>query len=177
VTKNFVEEIATPRLALLAITLASVEAERASLDALAKAVRAWVPATWPPEHWKPAVPAFLRQPFAADPADVGWHRYIALREEDGKRTLIGTVGGLRRAERPGECEIGYSVVEEYRERGYATEAAQAMMRWALGREGVVEITAQTFPDLPKSIRVMEKCGLAYTGPGYEEGTVLYRRPR
>ena len=93
------------------------------------------------------------------------------------RTLIGTVGGFRRAERPEECEIGYSVLAEYRERGYATEAAQAFVHWALGHAGIEVIAAQTFPNLPKSIRVMEKCGLALVGPGYEEGTILYRRTR
>jgi RimJ/RimL family protein N-acetyltransferase len=80
-------------------------------------------------------------------------------------------------EKPGECEIGYSVIAEYRERGYATEAAQAFVRWALSHASIVDIEAQTFPSLPASIRVMEKCGMTFVGAGYEEGTVLYRRPR
>ena len=176
-TFDFVEEIATPRLALIAITPGSIEAEAAGLDELAKAVSARVPETWPPEHWEPQVLEFLRHRFAADPSDVGWHRYIALREDAGTRTLIGTVGGFRRPENPGECEIGYSVIARYRERGYATEAAQAFVRWALSHTSIVDIVAQTFPNLPASIRVMEKCGMTFVGPGYEEGTILYRKLR
>jgi [ribosomal protein S5]-alanine N-acetyltransferase len=174
-TFDLVEDIATPRLALIAITTSSIEAEAAG--ELAKAVRARVPKTWPPEHWDPQVLRFLLDRFASDPADVGWHRYIALREAGGRRTLIGTVGGFRRAEKPAECEIGYSVIAEYRERGYATEAAQAFVRWALSHASIEDIVAQTFPSLPASIRVMEQCGMKFVGPGFEEGTVLYRRPR
>jgi RimJ/RimL family protein N-acetyltransferase len=69
------------------------------------------------------------------------------------------------------------VIAAYREQGYATEAAQAFVGWALSHAGVEEIVAQTFPSLPASIRVMEKCGMAFVGPGYEEGTILYRRVR
>ena len=164
-TFDFVEDIATPRLALIAITPGSVEAEAAGMGELAKAVRARVPETWPPENWEPHVLGFLRDRFASDPSDVGWHRYIALREDGGTRTLIGTVGGFRRAENPGECEIGYSVLAEYRGRGYATEAAQAFVRWALSHASIVDIVAQTFPSLPGSIRVMEKCGMMFVGAG------------
>ena len=176
-TFDFVEEIATPRLALIAITPCSIEAEAAGAGQLAQAVSALVPETWPPEHWEPQVLQFLRDRFAADLSDVGWHRYIALREDGGTRTLIGTVGGFRRAENPGECEIGYSVLAEYQQHGYATEAAQAFVRWALSHASVVDIVAQTFPNLPASIRVMEKCGMTFVGSGYEEGTILYRRLR
>jgi [ribosomal protein S5]-alanine N-acetyltransferase len=176
-TFDLVEDIATPRLALIAVTTDSIEAEAAGVGELAKAVRARVPETWPPEHWDRKVLEFLRDRFAADASDVGWHRYIALREDGGTRTLIGTVGGFRRPEKPGECEIGYSVVVGYRELGYATEAAQAFVRWALSHASIEDIVAQTFPSLPASIRVMEKCGMTFVGAGYEEGTVLYRRAR
>ena len=176
-TFDLVEDIATPRLALIAITTLSIGAEAAGVGKLAKAVRARVPETWPPEHWDPQVLQFLRDRFASDPGDVGWHRYIALREVDGMRTLIGTVGGFRRAEKAGECEIGYSVLAEYRELGYASEAAQAFVRWALSHASIEDIVAQTFPNLPASVRVMEKCGMMFAGSGYEEGTILYRRPR
>ena len=176
-TLEFVDDITTPRLALIAITPCSVEAEAAGIGEFAKAVGARVPEAWPPEHWEPHVLTFLRDRFASDPAEIGWHRYIALREDGAARTLIGTVGGLRRAEKSGECEIGYSVIAAYRERGYATEAAQAFVGWALSHADVEDIVAQTFPSLPASIRVMEKCGMAFVGPGYEEETILYRRVR
>lgn len=176
-TFDLVEDIETPRLALIAITIGSVDSEEAGRGEFASAVRARVPETWPPEHWERQVLQFLRDRFASDPEDVGWHRYIAVREDGGARTLIGTVGGFRRATKPDECEVGYSVLAEYRELGYATEAAQAFIRWALSHASIEDIVAQTFPNLPASIRVMEKCGMTFVGAGYEEGTILYRRVR
>lgn len=176
-TSELIRDILTPRLALIAITPGSVEAEAAGFGELAKAVVARVPECWPPENWEPHVLQFLRDRFAADPTEVGWQRYIALLEEGGARTLIGTAGGFRRAEKPGECEIGYSVLADYQQRGFATEAAQAFIGWALSHADIEEIVAQTFPSLPRSIRVMEKCGMVFEGPGYQEGTVLYRRVR
>jgi ribosomal-protein-alanine N-acetyltransferase len=164
-------------LALIAITPGSVEAEAAGFGELAKAVGARVPECWPPENWEPHVLQFLRDRFADDPTEVGWQRYIALLEEEGARTLIGTAGGFRRAERPGECEIGYSVLPEFQGRGYATEAARAFVAWVFAHADIETITAQTFPELTASIRVMEKCGMSFAGAGYEERAILYRLRR
>jgi ribosomal-protein-alanine N-acetyltransferase len=173
------KDILTRRLALIAITPDSVRSEQANDRQLEMITSACVPATWPPEHWEPHVFDLLLERFAADPGDVGWHRYIALRHEDGsgRRTLIGTLGAFRRAEKPDECEIGYSVLAEHHRQGYATEGAQALIDWAFSHAFIQTITAQTFPTLPASIRVMEKCGMRFVGPGYEEGTVLYQRCR
>jgi RimJ/RimL family protein N-acetyltransferase len=45
------------------------------------------------------------------------------------------------------------------------------------RESVQTFTAQTYPHLVASVRVLEKCGFALAGAGDEEGTVRYRRLR
>ena len=117
----------------------------------------------------------LRNRFAADPSELGWHRYIALGVGEGECTLIGTLGGFRHSAKPHECEIGYSVLPEFQGHGYATEAALALIAWIRDQPRITAITAQTYPSLPKSIRVMEKCGLTFVGPGDEEGTIRYRR--
>jgi RimJ/RimL family protein N-acetyltransferase len=39
------------------------------------------------------------------------------------------------------------------------------------------VSAQTYPSLPESIKVMERCGMTYVGPGEDEGTVRYQRRR
>jgi [ribosomal protein S5]-alanine N-acetyltransferase len=171
-----VSDILTARLALIAITPEALQSEQLADGRLGSITSAAVPAEWPPEHWEPHVFELLLTRFAADSTEVGWHRYIALRH-DGSRTLIGTMGGFRKAETPEECEVGYSVVPEFQGNGYATEATQAMMEWALAHPYLRAISAQTFPSLPKSIRVMEKCGMEFAGAGDEEGTVRYRLRR
>jgi RimJ/RimL family protein N-acetyltransferase len=96
---------------------------------------------------------------------------------DKSRTLIGTLGGFRKAQRPEECEVGYSVLKNYQGKGFATEGTKALIDWTLVRSSLKMISAQTLPSLPKSIRVMEKCGMKYVGAGDEEGTVRYQWQR
>ena len=91
--------------------------------------------------------------------------------------LIGTLGGFRRTERPGECEVGYSVLPEFQGQGYATEGMERFLAWAFSHAELRTVVAQTLPSLPASRRVMEKLGMTYEGPGFEEGSVLYRVER
>ncbi len=172
-----VADIATPRLALIAVTPDCMRAEQAAEGGLGGITRARVPSEWPPEHWEPHVWELLLNRFAADCTEVGWHRYIALLHDERDRTLIGTLGGFRSPEKPAECEVGYSVLPEFQGKGYATEGVKGLIKWALEHPEIKIITAQTFPSLPKSIRVMEKCGLTWIGDGDEEGTVRYRWAR
>jgi RimJ/RimL family protein N-acetyltransferase len=151
--------------------------EQLADERLGSIVGATVPAEWPPEHWEPHVFELLLKRFAADPSEIGWHRYVALRHNDGSRRMIGTMGGFRKVETPEECEVGYSILSEFQGKGYAKEATKAMMEWVLAHPYLRAISAQTFPSLPKSIRVMEKCGLRYAGAGDDEGTVRYRWDR
>ena len=94
---------------------------------------------------------------------------MALRDEDGGRTVIGTVGGFRRAEWRSECEVGYSVLGKYQGKGYATEALRGLMHWVWEDETVASVCAQTFPSLAGSVRVMEKCGMRFVGDGRFRG--------
>ena len=55
-------------------------------------------------------------------------------------------------------EIGYGMIEAFWGRGYATESAGAMCRWALAQPGV-----------SASIRVLAKLGFQPTGTLGEEG--------
>jgi RimJ/RimL family protein N-acetyltransferase len=90
-------------------------------------------------------------------------------------TLSGAVGGFPKPQ--GDAEIGYSTLPGFQRKGYGTEAAQALVDWLLRQETVRSVSAQTFPSLPESIKVMERCGMTFVGPGDDEGTVRYRRMR
>ena len=69
----------------------------------------------------------------------------------------------------GIAEIGYGITEEYQNRGFATEAVDATVKWALKQSGVTRIEAETEPDNKASRRVLEKCGFIPTGTIGEEG--------
>ena len=93
---------------------------------------------------------------------------------DGRRTLIGTVGAFTKADRPSECEIGYGILAPYEGRGFATEAARALIEYVRADERIESVIAHTFPSLSGSMRVMEKCGMVFDGDGDEAGTIRYR---
>ena len=172
--KYCVPDISTCRLDLVAITPRTVYSEQAGDGQLGELTRASLAAEWPPEQWEPHVFEWLLKRFAEQPDQVGFDRYIALRDEVGARRLIGTLGGHMRSDANGDCEIGYGVLPEFQRKGYATEASQALIGWLRTRPGVRSISAQTFPYLPASIRVMEKCGMQFVEAGDEEGALRYR---
>ncbi|MFY7745358.1 MAG: GNAT family N-acetyltransferase [Erythrobacter sp.] len=77
----------------------------------------------------------------------------------------GVIGSAGMGEHEGEPELGYWIAREHWGRGYATEAAGAVLRIArtLGHRRVV---AGHFTDNPASGRVLRKLGFIPTGrPG------------
>jgi RimJ/RimL family protein N-acetyltransferase len=94
-------------------------------------------------------------------------------QPDGTRTLIGCLGAFAKDPLT-TCEIGYSILSSFEGRGYATEGAQALIHHLRSDTRLTSIIAHTFPSLPGSIRVMEKCGLVFDGDGEEAGTIRYR---
>ncbi len=65
-------------------------------------------------------------------------------------------------------EIGYGMLEKYTGKGYATEAAKALIEWAFTQEGVYFVEAETAPDNLASKRILEKLAFQPDGMG-EEG--------
>jgi RimJ/RimL family protein N-acetyltransferase len=61
------------------------------------------------------------------------------------------------------AEIGYTFHPDHWGRGYATEAAQAIVRYLFDEVGVTRIESSAHPDNPPSLRVMEACGMLYEG--------------
>jgi RimJ/RimL family protein N-acetyltransferase len=163
-------DILTPRLRLVAIAPALLRVEGPELEA---SVGAEIPAAWPPEHWEPHVYDFLEELYGRAPYAIAWTRYVVTRA--APPMLIGTLGGFPRTET--EAEVGYSILPPWQRQGLATEGLLAVMEEIRRREEVQTFTAQTFPHLLASVRVLEKCGFALTGQGDEVGTMRYRRKR
>ena len=69
----------------------------------------------------------------------------------------------------GSVEIGYGISEEFQGKGFAAEAVDAAVNWALGQPDVKCVEAETEPDNRASQRVLEKCGFIPTGVIGEEG--------
>lgn len=104
---------------------------------------------------------FLLDSHIASYARHGYGHYLVEHKDTGES--MGTCGLINRTF-IGEIDIGFAYLPAYWSRGYATEAAQAVMdhaRRVLGIEGIVAVVA---PHNRDSIRVLEKLGLHLAGP-------------
>jgi RimJ/RimL family protein N-acetyltransferase len=85
----------------------------------------------------------------------------------------------------GSAEIGYWIGKPWWGRGFATEAAQALVRHCFATVGIERLTCCHFVDNPASARVIRKLGFRLVGPctawcearGADVETLLYERRR
>jgi len=85
------------------------------------------------------------------------HGLLAIVERDSRRFLGRT--GLRYWPEFGETEIGWALHPEHWGRGYATEAASAVLGWAFRAFDLEYLTAMIRPDNLRSSRVAEQLGM------------------
>jgi RimJ/RimL family protein N-acetyltransferase len=160
------DSIHSPRLELVAMSPAFLSASlRDDLDAASRIIDFSVPPEWLETKWLMELRlAKLR----ANPALEPWLlRAIGLRET---RTMIGFIGfhTLPGAEyldpyAPGSVEFGYTVFPAYRKQGYASEAAQALMDWAVREHGVKRFVVSISPTNEPSLRLARKFGFRKVG--------------
>jgi RimJ/RimL family protein N-acetyltransferase len=159
--------IEADRLTLIPATVELARAELADRTAFAHLLDAVVPVNWPPESAADALPLFLSWLEAA-PDRVGWFGWHAVTRDAGPPVLVGG-GGFLGPPQDGVVQIGYSMLPEFQRRGYATEMATALVRWAFGQPGVDVIVAETEWANPASVRVLEKVGFTPAGVAAEPG--------
>ena len=163
----------TERLELIPITTEFCMADLASSQLLGEKLNAFIPDSWPPELVTPeTLQEFITLLNAPGGSRLIAYYLIRTEGDEGDRTLIGS-GGFVISE-DGIPELGYSVLDEFQCRGYATEAVRMMVTWLQDTLSPTTIRACTYPSLTGSIRVLEKTGFVYTGPGIEEGTIEYQ---
>lgn len=75
--------------------------------------------------------------------------------------VIGNAGFTGPPDAAGEVEIAYGIVPDFQGRGYATEAANALVAWAAKNGRVAIARAHTLPERNASTRVLEKCGFRF----------------
>jgi [ribosomal protein S5]-alanine N-acetyltransferase len=101
--------------------------------------------------------AALEKATGADPWTYG---FALLHVESGE--VIGNASFTGPPDADGTVEIAYGIVPDYQGRGYATEAAQALVAYARADSRVRTILAHTLPARNASTRVLEKCGFQHT---------------
>jgi RimJ/RimL family protein N-acetyltransferase len=102
--------------------------------------------------------AALRSATAADPWRHGFFIIDPLRKK-----VVGTAGFKGPPDTDGVVEIAYGVAPEYQGRGYATEAATALVEFALSDPRVQTVRAHTLPEPNASTRVLTRNGFRHLG--------------
>jgi len=99
-----------------------------------------------------------------------WHNWVIRLADGGDAIghLQATVLDDARS-----ADIAWLVGTAWQGRGYATEAARALVAW-LEANGIDAISAHVHPDHAASARVAERAGLAATSE-IEDGEVVWRR--
>jgi RimJ/RimL family protein N-acetyltransferase len=85
---------------------------------------------------------------------------LCLAETKTSATPVGICGLLKR-DQLADVDIGYALVPEFWSKGYALEAAAAVVSFARKALGLRRLAALTFPHNAGSIRVLEKLGFRF----------------
>jgi ribosomal-protein-alanine N-acetyltransferase len=167
-------QIETPNLRLVPCTVAAAQAATTDRAAFASQLGVRVPDDWPAEDLRDFLPVYgkIVDELAARQ---GWGIWLMLNPAEG--TLVGDIGFKGPPDTLRTAEIGYSVLPAFQGRGYATEAARALVGWGLSQSGVERVVANCRADNAASIRVLEKSGLRQTGRDREDLTWEILAPR
>ena len=164
--------IESRRLRLIAATIGLISEDLKGGQSLGIALGVDVPGNWPPELYdRPAMEFASRQ--LQDSTQQGWSFWYVVRRLSRTEELLGICGFKDRPDSAGSVEIGYSILDQFRNRGFASEAVSQLVFWAFGHSIVQEVCAETLPHLRQSIRVLEKNGFSFTGRGSELGVIRY----
>ena len=97
-----------------------------------------------------------------------WYAIWMIELKDG--THVGELC-FKGIDESGSTETGYGIAEDYQNCGYATEAVNAVVDWALEQNAINCVTAEVDKENIASIRVLEKSGFELTGRTGEEGPI------
>lgn len=117
---------------------------------------------------------FIRQRILPSYAEHGFGFYVVESKESG--APVG-ISGLVKRETMEDVDIGYSTLREYWGRGYAFEAASALMEHGRTVHRLPRIVGVAGVNNHASAKLLEKLGLRYTRmvqlPGYSDEGRLF----
>jgi [ribosomal protein S5]-alanine N-acetyltransferase len=115
----------------------------------------------------PHINMYIEQ-LAEDPFLKGWGVWLVLRQDS--RQVIGDMGFKGKPDERRTVEIGYGILPESQNQGFATEAVGALQEWAFSTGLVDKITAECLEENIPSIKVLKKAGMQHL---YSAGGLMY----
>ncbi len=117
---------------------------------------------------------YIREKVLPTYAERGFGPHLLELKEDG--SAIGFCGLFRR-KKYGVPDLGYALLPIARRRGYAFEAAQAMVEYARAALGLKALNGLVEPSNLASVRILEALGMrhqrTFTMEGYPGETAMY----
>jgi [ribosomal protein S5]-alanine N-acetyltransferase len=104
---------------------------------------------------------WLAQLHASISADPWVHGFALVHQGSG--IAVGRCGYKGPPTADGVVEIAYGIESDHQGKGYATEAAAALVMYAFGDSRVRVVRAHTLPEPNASTRVLTKCGFRHIG--------------
>ena len=152
--------IRTARLRLVPATQEQIRALiRGDAAGASRLVGATVPNGWPEDaEARQGLPWHLAA-IEKDPIQRLWRIRFVVEQETN--AVIGSVN-MKGPPANGDVEIGWGIVPDKRRRGFATEASQAVIDWALGFDEVRRVTATIPDENTSSQRVAQRLGMIKT---------------
>ena len=160
-----VEDITTERLRLVslspAVTAALLEGSREEAESEAGFE---IPLEFPTEQDRYVLDMRLSQ-MTEDPGTQEWLLRAMLRP--GSDEMVGHIG-FHGPPDEGFAELGYTVFDDQRRKGYAIEAAQGLMSWATRTHGVRRFRLSISPSNEPSLAMAAKMGFVRVGEQMDE---------
>jgi ribosomal-protein-alanine N-acetyltransferase len=140
----------------------SVEMFKSLIDEnidLAKLIDAHIPDSWPAEELREVAVYYIKllseSPNVKD--RLCW--FIVEKEQN---IVIGSIGFKAKPDKDGVVEIGFGIEPAFRLQGYATDAVEGVIKWALSQNDIRKVIAECEPNNKPSVRVLEKVGMKRT---------------
>jgi ribosomal-protein-alanine N-acetyltransferase len=150
--------LTTSRLQLFVLKRPFLEAFVSSRTAFSRLLSLSVPAEWPVA---PELIPFVLSQVDAWPQTAKWLPWAIVDRQTA--SLVGDAGFKGAPDEGGGCEIGYSIISSFRQRGYATEAVGIILHWASRCRRIRTIHAEALENNLASQRVLEKHGFLFAG--------------
>jgi ribosomal-protein-alanine N-acetyltransferase len=145
----------TSRLELVPFSSALIDAI-ADRIAAAKVIGAAVPQDWPDDELSGLLAIYAGR-LAEAAVRPGFGPWVVISRDAS--SVVGSAGFVGPPNEQREVELGFGIHPDFRNRGYATEAARALVVWGLAQPSVETIVARCDPRNAQSARVLEKIGM------------------